>query len=124
MMRQLFKPETMEHPGFAAFWSAYPRCPHKVAKGAARQVWNQIQPDEALQARILQSLDEQKRCKGWLEAEGQYIPKPENWLRDERWDDEIGTVKKEQGVCRVHHQMASVFIMVDGKKVWKCKACG
>jgi hypothetical protein len=124
MTRQLFKPETMEYPGFAAFWSAYPRCPHKVAKGAARQVWNQIQPDEALLARILQALDEQKRCKGWLADEGQYIPKPENWLRDERWDDEIGVVKKEQGHCRVHHQVAWKFIMVDGKKVWKCRECG
>ena len=124
MMTSLFKTPPLEYPGFAAFWSAYPRCPNKVAKGAARAMWNQIQPDEALQARILQALDEQKRSKGWLKEEGQYIPKPENWLRDERWDDEIGSVRKEQGVCLIHHQFATVCVVVDGKKVWKCKACG
>jgi hypothetical protein len=139
MMRQLFKPETIEYPGFAAFWSAYPRCPNKVAKGAARQMWNQIQPDEELQSRILQALDEQKRCKGWLKEEGQYIPRPDNWLRDERWDDEVKVVPSlkiyvpfeadikngwpKDVTCHSHHKPGVRPVLRGYVKVWACEDC-
>ena len=71
--------------GFDLFWTHYPR---RVAKGAARKAWVKLQPDAALQARILDALTWQVRQPHWLKDGGSFIPHPATWLRAERWEDE------------------------------------
>lgn len=71
--------------GFDAFWHVYPR---KTGKQAALQVWNRLRPDASLQARILAAVQEQTRSDQWLKDGGQFIPHPQTWLRQGRWDDE------------------------------------
>ena len=36
---------------------------------------------------ILKALDEQKKSEQWLKDNGQFIPKPTNWLNAGQWDD-------------------------------------
>ena len=72
---------------FNQFWKAYPK---KVGKGAAMQLFKkQGQPLEA----CLKALEWQVQTKSWKEG---YIPNPETYLRQRRYDDEpeIREIKK------------------------------
>jgi len=71
--------------GFDAFWAAYPR---KVGRGAALLLWQHLKPDDALQARILAALAQQRASEQWLTEGGRFIPHPRTWLSQGRWDDE------------------------------------
>lgn len=73
--------------GFEQFWSSYPKCPHKVGKGAARKIWAKIGPSLALTEAILASLATQKRWEQWAKDGGQFIPMPATWLNQSRWED-------------------------------------
>lgn len=71
---------------FDTFWKAYPK---KVAKGDARKAWGQterIRPDMAM---LLGAIQAQMASDQWRKNEGQFIPYPATWLRQERWDDEL-----------------------------------
>ena len=71
---------------FDLFWKAYPK---KVAKGDARKAWGQterIRPDLET---MLNAITEQMKSDQWRKNEGQFIPYPATWLRQERWDDEL-----------------------------------
>ena len=71
---------------FDIFWKAYPK---KVAKGDARKAWGQterIRPDIAT---LLDAIQAQMASDQWRKNEGQFIPYPATWLRQERWDDEL-----------------------------------
>ena len=71
---------------FDTFWKAYPK---KVAKGDARKAWGQterIRPDIAT---LLDAIQAQMASDQWRKNEGQFIPYPATWLRQERWDDEL-----------------------------------
>ena len=71
---------------FDLFWKAYPK---KVAKGDARKAWGQterIRPDLET---LLSAITEQMKSDQWRKNEGQFIPYPATWLRQERWDDEL-----------------------------------
>lgn len=74
--------------GFAAFWRAYPK---KVDEGKARKRWAEHRPDKPLQVLIVQAV--RAWCAGdeWQRHNGQYIPKPSNWLHWKRWRDVPGT---------------------------------
>jgi hypothetical protein len=73
---------------FDRFWHAYPR---KIGKGAARQAWKRLKPDEALLAQMLAAIDQQQGSVQWNRDGGQYIPLPSTWLKQERWEDELPT---------------------------------
>ncbi len=71
---------------FDTFWKAYPK---KVAKGDARKAWSQteaIRPDFAT---LLAAIEAQAKSDQWRKNDGQFIPYPATWLRQERWDDEL-----------------------------------
>ncbi|MBD5111108.1 MAG: hypothetical protein HDT42_01030 [Ruminococcaceae bacterium] len=70
---------------FEKFWSSYPK---KIAKQQALNAWNKINPDEELTAKILASLERQKKSVQWTKDNGQYIPYPVTWLNGKRWEDE------------------------------------
>lgn len=70
-------------PDFDAFWKAYPV--HK-AKQQARLAWDEMRPDAKLVSLILAAIERQKRTEQWRKR---IIPHADNWLRGERWKDEI-----------------------------------
>ncbi len=74
---------------FERFWSAYPK---KTAKQNAVKAWEKLKPDEKLTARILTSLEQQKKSAQWTKDGGQYIPYPATWLNGKRWEDETTEV--------------------------------
>jgi hypothetical protein len=74
-----------EEAGFEEFWQAYPK---KRAKDAALKAWRKLKPDNALRARILLAIDEQKHCTDWLKDGGQFIPYPASWLNAGEWKNE------------------------------------
>lgn len=72
---------------FEQFFAAYPR---KVGKGQARQEWAKLSPDEALCKRIESAVRAWARSPEWARNDGQFIPKPVRWLREQRWEDVPG----------------------------------
>jgi len=73
--------------GFEGFWNAYPK---KTGKQSAQVVWNQLSPNPELLSRIIVSLTKEKASRQWQAEGGRYIPKPENWLSQRRWEEEQG----------------------------------
>lgn len=71
--------------GFDTFWEHYPK---KVGKTYARKVWDELNPDAALVAKIIDAVDKQKNSKQWAKSDGQYIPNPASWLEKGYWDNE------------------------------------
>ena len=77
---------------FAKFWNAYPRKSNKLK---TRIEWNNIQCDVDLYEKILRSVELYKQSQQWRDAN--YIPYPENYLRNEKWEDDIPiTVESEE----------------------------
>jgi len=70
---------------FEEFWNAYPK---KTGKQSAQVVWNQLSPTPELLSRIIGSLTKEKSSRQWQTEGGRYIPKPENWLSQRRWEEE------------------------------------
>ena len=64
---------------FESFWKAYPENA-KGSKQAALEAWVKlaIDPEEADQ--IMTCLEGWKKSKRWTDDDGEYIPKPENFL--------------------------------------------
>jgi hypothetical protein len=74
---------------FIEFWSKYPK---KTGKGAAFGAWEKLSKDE--KQKIDSALDWQILSDQWLRDSGQYIPNPQTYLNQKRWDDEPIKVKK------------------------------
>ena len=72
--------------GFDAFLEAYPDG-YRKNKKEAFAVWRRLNPSKELIETILSALVAQKAGSDWLEGRG--IPYPANWLKQERWLDEI-----------------------------------
>jgi hypothetical protein len=70
--------------GFEQFWERYPR---RIGKLAALKAWCKLNPDEALVAQILDSIDEHRRCRNWRDG---YIPNPATFINQGRYLDELG----------------------------------
>ena len=71
---------------FDTFWKAYPK---KVAKGDARKAWGQTERIRPEMATLLSAIQAQMASDQWRKNDGQFIPYPATWLRQERWDDEL-----------------------------------
>jgi len=76
------KKEDNVYAHFKTFWSAYPR---KVARQKAMQAFEELNVDDELLGIMLNAIKAQNRT--WDDP--QYIPYPENWLRNHRWEDEV-----------------------------------
>ena len=70
---------------FDLFWESYPK---KQGKSVARKVWMSLELTDDLYKEIINSLTSQKKWSKWVRNEGQFIPMPATWLRQERWEDE------------------------------------
>ena len=71
--------------GFDEFWKVYPK---KVAKGDARKAWLQTAKVRPPIETLIKAVFAARASKQWLKDDGEYIPYPSTWLRQERWDDE------------------------------------
>lgn len=76
--------KSQDPPGFADFWTAYPR---KRGKGEARRAWLKLKPDSALTQAILEAVERDKQADQW-KGDPKYIPYPATWLNQCRWEDE------------------------------------
>jgi uncharacterized protein YdaU (DUF1376 family) len=83
--RRVKRTEPAYTDAFKAFWSLYPR---REKKPQAFAAWQEIGPNDALQAEIASALAWQVNQPKWHEDGGQYIPHPTTWLNNRRWEDE------------------------------------
>lgn len=70
---------------FEEFWKIYPR---KVAKGDARKAWLATTKIRPPIADLLKAVYAARASKQWLKDQGDFIPHPATWLRQERWEDQ------------------------------------
>lgn len=71
---------------FVDFWDVYPR---KVGKAPALKKWQAKKLDSEAD-KIIAAVERQKRHL-WAGKETQYIPHPQTWLNQERWEDDVST---------------------------------
>ena len=77
---------------FSSFWEAYPK---KVGKAPALKAFLKLDVSRAMVDRMVAAIEEQAQSRQWREKNGEYIPHPEKWLNDARWEDE-GTSLPDQ----------------------------
>ena len=78
-------------PGFTSFWATYPK-QKRVGKAKCFRLWNK-QKLEQKAGVVVAGL---KRNLGYILREnGKYIPNPETFLNQERWDDEVEAPKSQ-----------------------------
>jgi hypothetical protein len=68
---------------FEEFWKAYPT---HVNKKRCIPLWEKIKPDEKLLKKMLDSIAAWKKSDQWKSG---YIPNPDTWLRNEKWNVEV-----------------------------------
>lgn len=73
------------YDGFDAFWSAYPDCKRKYAKSKCREKWR-AKGLANRKAEVMDGLARWKRTDEWTKDGGAFIPAPEVWLNQERWE--------------------------------------
>lgn len=71
---------------FNEFWKAYPR---KVNKNGAKKSFMRIPKLEQDFELIMNKLEDFKKSKSWQDNNGQYIPHPQTWINQKRWEDEM-----------------------------------
>jgi hypothetical protein len=74
---------------FESFWNKYPK---KTGKGGAFSSWKKLTKSE--KDKISDALDWQIPSEQWTKDSGQYIPNPQTYLNQKRWDDAPTEVKK------------------------------
>jgi hypothetical protein len=73
-------------PEFEIFWINYPK---KIGKGAAFDSWQKIRMDKGqLLSLCMTAIGWQKFSEQWSKDNGQYIPNPQTYLNQRRWEDE------------------------------------
>jgi len=70
---------------FAMFWGAYPNG-YRTNRKRCVALWEKIKPDDKLLAKMLRSIEAWKKTRQWKEG---YVPNPDTWLRNEKWEDEV-----------------------------------
>jgi hypothetical protein len=71
---------------FERFWSAYPK---KVGKGGAYKAWQKIKSTRPTIEDIERILEQQRNSVEWTKEGGRYIPNPQTWLNQARWEDQL-----------------------------------
>jgi len=76
---------------FEQFWKAYPK---KVSKQKCIKWFEKNKPNEQELKIMLNQLERFKQTKDWQKENGQFIPYPDTWLRNRRWEDEFEITNK------------------------------
>ena len=90
---------TLTEQRFEEFWAVYPR---KVARKAVLKIWKRLNPDAELHGQILKAIEQAKATEQWQRENGRYIPNPQTWINQGRWDDVYPTQipqKKQEGTA-------------------------
>ena len=77
--------DIFEEKRFVGFWHRYPR---KERKYNAVEVWNKLAPDDATIKEIARGLKRWNASEQWDKDDGAYVPMPDKWLSERRWEDE------------------------------------
>ena len=87
-------PDCEREEYFARFWEAYPV---KVKKPVAKIEWNKlVDPCVELYEKIIAAVERYKPTSCWKDNNGAYIPYPETFLQDRRWEDEIRVTEQKK----------------------------
>lgn len=68
---------------FERFWDAWPS-KYKVNRKRCVELWKKINPDDALVDKMISSIEAWKKGRQWQQG---YVPNPDTWLRNEKWND-------------------------------------
>jgi hypothetical protein len=60
-----------------------------LPKGDARKAWSQTERIRPALPELLEAIDQQMKSDQWRKNDGQFVPYPATWLRQERWADEL-----------------------------------
>lgn len=77
---------------FEQFWKLYPK---KNKKQNAFREFKKIKDIESLMPIILADVERKRQSKDWTKDNGQYIPDPERYIKNERWND-VNEVAEKQ----------------------------
>lgn len=69
---------------FDMFWADWPTHPRKVNRKGCLAIWRSGGLDEQA-GLIMPALRLWKASDEWAREDGQYVPMPSTWLRQERW---------------------------------------
>lgn len=81
---------------FEQFWSRYPE---KKSKSQAWEIFQQLNPDDALFSKIMNALHKQIQHHQQKQLQGSWVPPwkyPANWLSKKAWEDEITMEQKQE----------------------------
>lgn len=78
---------------FLEFWNAYPK---KIGKGGAWASFRKLKVKGELVGKMVCALAAQKETDQWRNDNGKYIPNPQTWLNQRRWEDEGVIIKKQK----------------------------
>lgn len=81
---------------FAEFWTVYPD-EMKKNKKRAEEYWKKQSLDSMADTIIADVKKRKTSDDQWLKNDGDYIPHPSNYLKDNRWEDEFTPVKRRAG---------------------------
>lgn len=88
----LISPEEKLKLLFEDFWKLYPK---KNKKQNAFREFKKIKDVETLMPIIMADVERKKQSKNWTKENGQYIPDPERYIKNERWND-VNEVEEKQ----------------------------
>ena len=77
---------------FEQFWKLYPK---KNKKQNAFREFKKIKDIESLMPIILADVERKRQSRDWTKDNGQYIPDPERYIKNERWND-VNEVAEKQ----------------------------
>lgn len=95
---------------FVIFWNEYPK---RMAKQKAVRAWKKISPDDELMIKIMDGLARWKNEDSWQKEDGKYVPYPDRWLNEKRWEDELTVSIQEQKSTSTKHVSAQDYSQRD-----------
>lgn len=78
---------------FETFWKEYPK---HVKKIVAFAEWKKIDTSNGTLQKIMNGIKDWKNSQQWNDNDGKYIPDPERFLKNRRWEDEIKKINIQQ----------------------------
>lgn len=78
---------------FELFWSLHWPKTRRVGKKNAKREWDKLGVDDALFDKMAAALAVMSASTSWTKEGGHYIPHPERWLKNRRFDDDLAAYR-------------------------------
>ena len=99
---------------FESFWAMYPK---KEAKELARSVWHRLWRQGAIRIEaLMESLRRFVATDSWQREHGRYVPQLVNWLRGQRWLDDLETSPAQQEEARFKAEASRTAHLEEAEK--------